>query len=93
MQKYIQDLTKLLSRTRTARDEAKGQISAAGTATPPVPSTAGDYTIGDKVSHPTFGEGRVVSIKGQGEEAEVIVGFPQKGIKKLLAQYARLQKL
>ena len=87
------DLTKLLSRTRTARDEAKGQISAAGTATPPVPSTAGDYTIGDKVSHPTFGEGRVVSIKGQGEEAEVIVGFPQKGIKKLLAQYARLQKL
>lgn len=82
------DLTKILSRA-TGRPAATDQAQP----TEAVPSSAGEYTVGDKVSHPTFGEGRVVSIKGQGNEAVIVVGFPDKGIKKLLAQYAKLKKL
>jgi len=82
------DLTKILSRA-TGRPAATGQPQP----TEAVPSSAGEYTVGDKVNHPTFGEGRVVSIKSEGDEAVIVVGFPDKGIKKLLAQYAKLEKL
>ncbi len=84
------DLTKILSRA-TAGATASAEQSRRSAE--PIPSSAGDYTVGDKVSHPSFGDGRVVSIKGTGDEAEIVVGFPDKGIKKLLARYANLKKL
>lgn len=52
-----------------------------------------DYTIGDKVEHKKWGQGVVVSIRGQGGEAELKIAFPSEGIKTLLARYAPLQKI
>jgi len=45
------------------------------------------------VRHPLFGEGTVIESRLTGDDEEVKVAFPGKGIKTLLASYARLQKL
>ena len=50
------------------------------------------HHIGDKVEHATFGRGIIVSIKGKGDQAELTLVF-DGGIKKLIAEYAKLTKL
>lgn len=50
------------------------------------------HHIGDKVEHATFGRGIIVSIKGEGNQAELTIVF-DSGIKKLMAEYAKLTKL
>ncbi|MTI80137.1 MAG: DNA helicase PcrA [Firmicutes bacterium] len=52
-----------------------------------------DFQLGDKVAHKKWGEGVIVSVKGSGGDAELSVTFPGQGIKKLIAQYAPLQKM
>ena len=49
-------------------------------------------TIGEKVEHATFGRGIIVSIKGEGNLAELTIVFDGV-IKKLIAEYAKLTKL
>ena len=51
------------------------------------------FRAGDKVKHPTFGRGMVVSVNGAGEDMVISVAFPAKGIKKLDPAYANLEKL
>jgi len=51
------------------------------------------FRAGDKVRHPTFGDGMVVSVSGSGENPILAVAFPKQGIKKLALQYAQLEKL
>jgi len=50
------------------------------------------HHLGDKVEHATFGRGIIVSIKGEGDQAELAIVF-DGGIKKLVAEYAKLTKL
>ena len=50
------------------------------------------HHIGEKVEHATFGRGIIVSIKGEGNQAELTIVF-DGGIKKLIAEYAKLTKL
>ncbi|AFQ44930.1 ATP-dependent DNA helicase PcrA [Desulfosporosinus meridiei DSM 13257] len=50
------------------------------------------HHIGDKVEHAKFGRGIIVSIKGEGNQAELTIVF-DSGIKKLIAEYANLTKL
>jgi len=50
------------------------------------------HHVGDKVENATFGRGVIVSIKGEGEQAELTIVF-DSGIKKLMAEYAKLTKL
>ena len=50
------------------------------------------HHLGDKVEHATFGRGIIVSIKGEGDQAELSIVF-DGGIKKLMAEYAKLTKL
>jgi len=48
---------------------------------------------GEKVIHPKWGEGTVVSLRGSGLDAEVAVVFPEPvGLKRLLVRYARLAR-
>ncbi|MDP2871643.1 MAG: UvrD-helicase domain-containing protein [Bacillota bacterium] len=57
---------------------------------------AGDgdtYSEGERVRHPKFGEGTIVRILGTGQDAELTVAFPGLGLKRLLAGYARLEKV
>ncbi|PKM43036.1 MAG: DNA helicase PcrA [Firmicutes bacterium HGW-Firmicutes-8] len=53
----------------------------------------GIYTLGDKVEHSKWGQGVVVSVKGESEDAEISVAFPGQGIKTLIAKYAPLRKI
>ncbi len=58
----------------------------------PVERVETGFKPGDKVSHPTFGHGVVVSAKPSGEDEEVTVAFTGKGVKTLLQRLAKLQK-
>ncbi len=59
----------------------------------PQPSPAKtEYSAGDKVSHPTFGDGTVVSSKLVGADEELQVAFEGAGVKRLLAAYAKLTR-
>lgn len=53
----------------------------------------GIFKLGDKVEHGKWGQGVVVSVKGEGLDAEISVAFPGVGIKMLVARYAPLRKL
>ncbi|MFN2520123.1 MAG: ATP-dependent helicase [Candidatus Limnocylindria bacterium] len=48
------------------------------------------YRTGDKVRHPAFGEGIVVSSAPRADDEEVTVAFPGKGVKRLMASFAGL---
>ena len=48
--------------------------------------------IGDDVEHPTFGEGVIIEIRGQGDSAEATVSFPGVGTKHLALAWAPLRK-
>lgn len=53
-----------------------------------------DWKVGDKASHKKWGTGTVVSVKGEGEAIELDVAFPSPiGIKRLLAQFAPIEKV
>ena len=48
---------------------------------------------GDRVSHATFGEGEILSIKPMGADKLIEVVFDTVGTKKLMGTYAKLKKL
>lgn len=54
--------------------------------------TAGplDLRPGEKVVHPRWGTGTVVTVEGEGANATLTVAFPGEGLKRLLAGYAPL---
>lgn len=69
-------------------EKAKWKDSGA----PVVSSDPGRYQVGDRVEHPKFGRGIVMSVIGEGNNAEITVVFSGE-VKKLIAEYARLAKL
>lgn len=48
------------------------------------------YRLGQRVQHPTFGEGVVLNFEGRGGSARVEVNFDAEGSKWLVLQYAKL---
>jgi DNA helicase II / ATP-dependent DNA helicase PcrA len=60
------------------------------TVTPPA---IAPFRAGEKVKHAVFGQGVVVSCTSAGDESQVQVAFPNVGIKKLVAKYAKLEKI
>ena len=50
------------------------------------------YILGDRVRHCKWGPGLIVGVRGEGEDTEYQVAFPDQGIKVLLARYAPLEK-
>ena len=50
-------------------------------------------SAGDRVLHPKFGMGTVVSTLGSGDKAEASVDFGSEGVKRLLLRYAPVEKL
>lgn len=52
-----------------------------------------DWQVGDKLTHPKWGEGTVVSLKGEGESCQLDIAFANGiGIKRLLATIAPIEK-
>jgi DNA helicase-2/ATP-dependent DNA helicase PcrA len=48
---------------------------------------------GSRVRHPTLGQGVVLELEGQGEEAKITVFFDKTGKRKLIARFANLEML
>ncbi|NIK11675.1 DNA helicase PcrA [Alkalibacillus almallahensis] len=58
------------------------------------PADPSTFQVGDKVKHQKWGEGTIVRVEGTGGDAEVDIAFPSPvGIKRLLAQFAPVEKL
>ena len=77
---------------------AKAQAGRSTFTAPPARATgkkssAIDLTVGERVSHDTFGLGTVVSLTGEGDKAEATINFGQYGEKRLLLRYAPVEKL
>lgn len=52
------------------------------------------WNTGDKAVHKKWGEGTVVSVRGEGENTEIDIAFPSPtGIKRLLAKFAPVEKV
>ncbi len=65
-------------------------LTGAAPAAPSRASASWPFRIGERVSHPRYGEGVVAGYQGQGVEAEVRVNFPGEGEKWFILDYARL---
>lgn len=50
------------------------------------------FKVGDRVSHITFGEGEIISVKPMGADLLYEIMFDSVGMKKLMATYAKLKK-
>jgi DNA helicase-2/ATP-dependent DNA helicase PcrA len=57
------------------------------------PAVTVQFETGDRVRHRLFGEGIVIESKATRGDEEVTVAFEEKGIKRLLASFAKLEKL
>lgn len=75
-----------------AQQGTANATKARTSSTPAKPPTEG-LKIGQKVKHAVFGVGTVLSYTGEGDEAQVTVAFPNVGVKKLVAGFARLEKV
>lgn len=49
--------------------------------------------VGDDVEHPSFGEGVILEIRGQGDKAEATIRFAGVGTKHLSLAWAPLKRL
>jgi DNA helicase-2/ATP-dependent DNA helicase PcrA len=66
----------------------------AASPTPPIGRiTETEFRAGDKVHHPAFGDGTVIESQIRGSDEEVTVAFAGRGIKKLVASLAKLEKV
>ncbi len=66
-----------------------------GGPTPP-PTTGAEalgLRVGDDVRHGSFGEGVITDLVGEGDKAEAVVQFREKGEKRLLLSWSPLEKL
>ncbi len=52
-----------------------------------------DYSVGDTVRHKAFGTGVVLSLQPMGNDVLMEVAFDRSGTKKLMAKFAKLEKL
>jgi len=90
--RFLADIPEELVKGREAPPAA-----TAPSAPPPRPSANGAgepaFQPGDRVRHPVFGEGLVVSSKPSGDDEEVSVVFADVGVKRLSLAFAHLEKL
>ncbi len=62
-------------------------------AKPQASTSKGSYSVGQRVKHKAFGEGMILSSKPMGNDTLLEIAFDTKGTKKLMANFARLEKL
>ncbi|KGR79139.1 DNA helicase PcrA [Ureibacillus manganicus] len=68
--------------------QSKSQVSS-------LESTGGDqmdWKLGDKAIHKKWGTGTVVSVRGNNDDLELDIAFPELGVKRLLAKFAPITK-
>ncbi len=70
----------------------RGEPRAGATGTPAPNGLAAKFPVGSRVRHPQFGLGEVVSVTG-GLQARAQIRFRDVGVKTLILEYARLQRV
>jgi DNA helicase-2/ATP-dependent DNA helicase PcrA len=87
------------SSSMTTRTSGLGLSSSPRSFGPP-PKATGKRTsetialsVGDRVSHDTFGLGTVTEVSGDGDRAQATINFGTAGEKRLLLRYAPVEKL
>lgn len=74
-------------------DLIEGHAAEKNVLTPePATPVVGSFKVGEKVWHRKWGQGTVVMLEGEGDDARITVAFPGKGVKTLLLMYAPLEK-
>jgi DNA helicase-2/ATP-dependent DNA helicase PcrA len=77
-----------------ARVGAVGSAGAGSAAGGAASGASKDFSTGDKVVHKKWGTGTIVAVKGSGSDMELQIAFPAPvGIKRLLAQFAPIEKV
>ncbi|MEG0895524.1 MAG: ATP-dependent DNA helicase PcrA, partial [Oscillospiraceae bacterium] len=71
------------------KPEIKGSVGVVET---PKKATI-DFSVGDSVQHSIFGIGNVVSMKPMGNDTLVEINFDKAGKKKIMANFAKLEKM
>ena len=66
---------------------AKTGISAS------TPKPSESYSVGQRVKHKAFGEGMILSASPMGNDTLLEIAFDTKGTKKLMANFAKLEKI
>ncbi|HKY51210.1 MAG TPA: UvrD-helicase domain-containing protein [Candidatus Limnocylindria bacterium] len=94
---WDRDRERYEARKAARRDAALAGLSGAWTGRAEAPRkriATGDtkFRAGDHVRHPSLGTGVVVSSQIRSDDEEVTVAFPDKGVKKLMASFAKLAK-
>ena len=84
-----------LDRASINRDEIVDRALDAGRQARPSPSGADrlGLKVGDDVRHSQWGEGVIIDIRGEGDDAQASVRFASVGDKQLLLSWAPLQKI
>ena len=65
---------------------SRSSFSATKTTT----NVSADYSVGQTVSHKTFGQGMILSVKPMGNDCLLEIAFDKVGTKKLMAGFAKL---
>ena len=52
-----------------------------------------NYSVGERVKHKTFGEGMITSVTNMGNDSMLEIAFDSVGTKKVMANFARLEKI
>jgi DNA helicase-2/ATP-dependent DNA helicase PcrA len=93
---WERDRSRYEERKQARRDAMLAGLPASwsGRATKQRTAVASDtqFRAGDRVMHPSLGEGMVVSSVARDDDEEVTVAFPDKGVKKLMASFAKLAR-
>lgn len=76
---------------KTSRPKTSKPASSGTTIEYDEPQSVDDLQVGAKVQHAKFGQGKIVSMEGQGMDMKVVVFFRSFGQKKLMLKYAKLR--
>ena len=86
--RFIREIPAALVQEVRARPQIRRP--AYGPSNPAPGAEGGAFRLGERVVHPKFGEGVVLSVEGQGGSARVHVNFETAGAKWLVLAYANL---
>ena len=76
-----------------SRPKVAPVIKNLGTYSKPQPQNKNSYAYGDKVKHKIFGVGTIISATSMGNDTLIEIAFDSAGNKKLMANFAKLEKV
>lgn len=82
---------KIGGQNKTPAPVSRG-FSAPSSFSPPKQSSE-TYKVGDTVLHKAYGEGVVLSAKPMGNDTMLEIAFTKAGTKKIMANYAKIEKV